>query len=190
MRRACLLVLTLGRCLYAGDVYAGPRVLGPFVVDDYNLPLQRLLNELGQPASLKANTVCYGSTDGKTYVWIDRMGHSPDKAGTVFLSGFRNCFGQPLKTTPIDPMRWRTEKGIGIGSASEELAKAYGKPRAIEKIVGGLGPLIIGAGGPTGGRTQYGQSIWSYPGGDDDARGAQFGIREGKIVWIFVTHNE
>jgi hypothetical protein len=139
---------------------------------------------------MKAHTLCFGSADDKAYIWIDKMAHSPAKAGSVFVSRFRNCFGQPLKTTPIDPTKWRTEKGIGIESTSEELLKAYGKPRTIEKVVLGIGPLIVGADGSAGGRPEYGQSIWSYPGADDDVRGAQFGIREGRIVWIFLTHNE
>lgn len=69
--------------------------------------------------------------------------------------------------------------------------KAYGKPSAIDRIYSRDARLIIpGDSRPNVAHPELGQTLWRYSGADDDLRTASFGIRDGKVAWIFLSHDE
>ena len=193
MFRASLIILALSASLRAEAPYSGPKALGPYLVDDIKFPLQRLFDVLGPPASAKSETFCYESSDGKAAVSIERMAASAgslNAAGSVLISEFRNCIGQPRKMTLIDPKAWRTEKEVGLGSTTEELMKAHGKPSVIDPIVAQDYRWVIAGDNPRTARPELGKTVWVYGRVGNDLRIAEFGIRNGKVVWIFLSHNE
>jgi hypothetical protein len=116
-------------------------------------------------------------------------------AGTVTVSNFPNCVHQSVKVTSEDFAAWKTENGIGLSSTADDVRKAYGKPSKEDKIEGTKYRWVI-----HGDRTnshytaerkpELGDTVLVYQGASDDLRAAEFGIREGKVVWISLSKNE
>lgn len=191
MPRFFLLISLLSWSLAAEwAVYSGPMALGPFRVNEYDFPLQRLFDLLGQPVAPNASYLCYESPETSTFVWLSTLAQSHKKVGSVFVSRFPNCIGQPKRAAKIDPKEWRTEKGVGLGSTTDELLAAYGKPSRAEKFAGRSFRWVIAGDDLSKSRPELGQSVWVYAGAEDDLRTAEFGIRNGKVAWILLTHNE
>jgi hypothetical protein len=186
-----ILILSVG--LRAEAPYSGPKKLGPFVVEDRKFPIQRFFDSLGPPASARSNTFCYESNDGTTFLWFERLARSagyPNAVGSVLVSDFRNCVGHATKTTRIDRNGWKTEKGVGLGSTTGGLFKAHGKPSAIENVSRSFRWVIAGDENSNAAKPELGQTVWIYRGAEDDLNEACFGIRSGKVAWIFLSHNE
>lgn len=189
-----LVVLAAGG--YAERAYNGPNSLGLFRIDQDTL-VQSLLKKLGRPSSATRDTFCYQSQKGDVYLTITRMVPAYDSrvAGAVTLSNFRNCVNRPTQVTLNDLSAWKTEAGIGISSGADDVRNAYGKPSREDKVEGGKYSWVI-----TGsrsapkkliqGRPELGAYVLIYEGGRDDLRIAEFGIRDEKVVWIFLSKNE
>ncbi len=191
MNRAEALALTMlvGLRTEAGEVYHGPKALGPFVIDNYDLPMKALLTLLGGAHNAKSENICYESTDQHFFIRVESVGVAPRSAGAVLVSDFRNCFGQPRNSTLSDATQWRTEKGTGLGSTASAIEKAYGKPSTVEKTDSGKG-LYYGDAVPVGPRPELGDTQLLYTGASDDLRVTIFGIRNSKVAWILISHNE
>jgi hypothetical protein len=178
---------------FAAPQYHGPKALGPFKIDDFSFPFARVFAILGRPAGSEP-VLCYESTDRNKYLWFEEMAGEPKVVGSVFLSKFPNCFNVPKKNVVIDRAMWRTDKGVGLGSTIAELELAHGKAQAIEKIKGRDFRDLVFGGDPNKVRPELGESVWMYGGPyagiSDDLRIAYFGIKQGKVVWIFLSHNE
>jgi len=90
---------------------------------------------------------------------------------------------------------WKTKKGIGLSSTADEVRNAYGKPSKEDKIEGTKYRWVI-HGDRTDNhytdkkRPELGDAVLVYQGAPDDLRIAEFGIREGKVVWISLSKNE
>lgn len=152
---------------------------------------------LGQPSSAAGDVFCYRSKDGKTFLTITRMVAAYDSkiAGAVTLSAFRNCTKQNVQLTPDDLAAWKTEKGIGLSSTSDDVRKAYGKPSREDSIEGDSYRWVIhGDYDQTHysnqERPELGDRVLVYDGAADDLRVALFGIRRGKVAWIKLSKNE
>jgi hypothetical protein len=190
MLRVFLTILFLSS-FDADDAYHGPKSLGPFVIDNYDFPMKALFDLLGAPRNPKSEIICYESMDRHFFIWIERLAGTPRSAGTVLISDFRNCFGQPKNSMLGDPKEWKTEKGVGLGSTTTEIERAYGKPSAVDKDDSESGKgIFYGDSVPVGARPEVGRLQWRYRGASDDLRATIFGIRNSKVAWILITHNE
>ena len=171
--------------------YAGPKSLGPFRIDK-DVPMSSLFEKLGRPSRVAPDTFCYRSADGHAYLVLTRMVEVYDRkvAGDVELSDFRNCVDRPVQVTSDDLAAWKTDEGIGLGSSGEDVKKAYGKPSSEESIGTDYRGIIRGAPAHSARKPEAGTTGLGYTGASDELRAAYFGIRNGKVAWIFLTKNE
>ena len=118
------------------------------------------------------------------------MAHEPGKAGDVLLSDFPNCMDRPQQVTSENLLTWKADKGVGIGSTEDDVLKAYGMPSRQDKIDRrGYRWVIQGDHSSREGRSERGSRVLVYN-ESDDLRAAEFGIRDGKVAWIFLSQNE
>jgi hypothetical protein len=88
-----------------------------------------------------------------------------------------------------DAKEWKTEKGIGLGSTTSEIEKAYGKPSNVQKTDSAKG-ILYGESAPVGPKPELGQTQWFYTGASNDLRATIFGIRNSKVAWILISDDE
>jgi hypothetical protein len=194
--RVLLAVLWVAAGYAEAQNYAGPNALGPFRIDA-DVPMRSLFERLGRASSTTRDIFCYQSQNGKAFLVLTRMVAVYDAkvAGAVTLSSFRNCVNRSAETTTDDLTAWKTEKGIGVSSTADEVRKAYGAPSKEDKIEGAKYRWVID-GDQTNNRytekkrPELGDTVLVYRGASDDLRIAEFGIREGKVVWISLSKNE
>jgi hypothetical protein len=174
-----------------GQAYAGPQSLGPFRIDK-DVSMNSLFEKLGHPSKVAGDTFCYQSRDGHEYLVLTRMVAVYDRkvAGDVQLSDFRSCLDRPVQVTSDELAAWRTEKGIGLGSSSKDVMKAYGKPSRVEGTGSDYRAIIHGAPAHSKKRPEVGTTVLGYRGASDDLNAAYFGIRDGKVAWISLSKNE
>jgi len=194
------LVLVALLAIAAGSVkgqdYAGPPALGPFRVDR-DVSVDSLFQRLGRPSSTAENHLCYRSSDGTAFLVLTRMteDYGPKIAGGVVLSTFRNCVNRLVTVTPDDLAAWKTAKGIGLSSTADDVRKAYGTPLRVDKVEGDDYRRVIYGDFVDNHyvkvkRPELGDTVLVYGRAPDDLRIAEFGIREGRVVWIFLSKNE
>lgn len=179
-----------------GQKYAGPNALGPFRID-VDVSMKSLFERLGGASSTARDVFCFRSKDGRAFVALTRMAAAYDAkvAGTVTLSSFPNCVNRSIESTYDDLAGWKTKKGIGLSSTADEVRKAYGKPSREDKIEGTKYRWVI-HGDRTDNhyinrkRPELGDTVLVYQGAPDDLRIAEFGIRDGNVVWISLSKNE
>jgi hypothetical protein len=191
MPRILLLVLALvSGCLGGDRKYAGPASLGAFRID-HDTDLRALLAKLGPPASADGDYFCYESKDPRSFFWIARMAHQPHVAGDVLLSDFPNCTRMHPQVTSEGLRSWQADKGIVLGSTEEDVIKAYGKPTRQDNIERGLYRWVVhGDKASTTRNPELGSRVLVYQGAHNDLSTAEFGIRNGKVAWIFLSINE
>jgi hypothetical protein len=182
--------------LTAQQTYAGAMTLGPFRIDR-DVSMKNLFDRLGRPSSVAGDVFCYQSEDGKVFLVLTRMAEDSGSktSGVATLSSFRNCTDRRPQTTPDELMMWKTDKGIGLGSTAEDVQKAYGKPSGKDRIEGTKYRWVIHGDFRNGHysddhRPELGDAVLVYRGGTDDLRTSEFGIRNGKVVWIVLSKNE
>jgi hypothetical protein len=194
--RLLLTVLVLVVGYAGGQNYVGPNDLGPFRIDK-DVAVKVLFDRLGQPSSMTGDTFCYQSKEGNAFLAVTRMteAYDPKVAGTVTLSKFPNCVRESVPVTLEDLAAWKTEGGIGLSSTADDVRNAYGKPLKEDKIEGTKYRWVI-HGDRTNNhytgekRPELGDTVLVYQGPSSDLRIAEFGIREGKVVWISLSKNE
>jgi hypothetical protein len=191
MSRFLLAFLMLWGTHASAQAYAGPKSLGPFRIDK-DVSMNSLFEKLGHPSKAAGDTFCYQSADGHAYLVLTRMVAAYDRkvAGDAELSDFRSCLDKPVQVTSDDLAAWRTEKGIGLGSSSEDVMKAYGKPSSAENIGTDYRAIIHGAPAHSKRKPEVGTTVLGYKGASDDLNAAYFGIRDGKVAWISLSKNE
>jgi hypothetical protein len=190
MRSILLILLFLASVLGQERDYAGPNAIGPFRIDQAT-PLQTIFAQVGAPASTKGNHFCYQSADSKRFVWVDRMAHVAGDAGDLLLSDFPNCTDRPPQETSADLAAWRADKGIGVGTTEVDVLNAYGAPSRRDEVGGRAYRWVIqGDHSPSEKRSELGTHVLVYGGAHDDLRTAEFGIRDGKVAWVFLSANE
>jgi hypothetical protein len=132
---------------------------GPVVLGMSEEEMERAMGKPAQPpAGIKGSRYEWAYPDKGMAVPFTKA--EPRKAG-VILAG--HAFGvQPVVSEGEFP--WRTEEGLGMGSTADEVQRAYGPPEADEQ--------------------PHAQPHWrllSYT-----SRGIQFGLSDGRVVWIVV----
>jgi hypothetical protein len=191
MLRSLLAVLMLWGTQASAQAYAGPNSLGPFRIDK-DVSMNSLFEKLGYPLKVAGDTFCYRSKDGHAFLILTRMVAVYDRrvAGNVELSDFRNCLDKPVQLAPDALEKWKTDKGIGLGSSAEDVKKAYGKPSSEESIGTDYRSIIHGAPAHSEKKPEVGTTVLGYRGASDDLNAAYFGICDGKVVWISLSKNE
>jgi hypothetical protein len=126
------------------------------------------------------------------------MDDGTDRVTEVLLSSFPNCKGIAIHPATIDPAKWRTQEGIGIGSTVNEVLQKYGKPafqmpinaswaRDVIANPRGLDLSRISVGDL---RIVYSCFVSETEGCQNDSRVTEFGFSKGKIIWIQVSNGE
>jgi len=192
-----LAIFTLVATSYAhAQGYSGPKNLGPFRIDK-DISMNSLFARLGRPSSTKGDTFCYRSAAGKVFLTVTRMSAVYDEtvAASVTLSSFRNCINHPVQVTTDGLSGWKTDKGIGLSSTEDEVQRAYGKPSRVDSTEGAdYGGVIYGditsSDYRPEQRPELGSKVLVYQGAANDLSIAEFGIKDGRVVWISLSYNE
>ncbi|MBZ5535305.1 MAG: hypothetical protein LAO31_05055 [Acidobacteriia bacterium] len=179
------------------QVYTGPNALGPFRIDR-DISMNSLFEKLGRPPKVARDTFCYQSKDSHAFLVLTRMVEVYDDkiAGDVILSDFRNCIDRPVQVTEEALLTWKTEDGIGLGSTAQDVLTAYGRPSREDKIEGAGYRWVVQGDYDiernrysTRKRAEIGDKVLVYT-SPHDLLTAEFGIRNGKVVWILLSKNE
>lgn len=176
--------------------YSGPQSLGPFHIDK-EVKMNSLLARLGRPLSTKGETFCYHSAHGNVFLSLTRMSDVYDDsvAAAVTLSSSRDCVARPVHVTQDDLAAWKTEKGIGLGSTEEQVQEAYDRPSTVVSLEGtnydsiDYGDLAS-SDHPPAKPPEIGTKALIYRGAADDLSLAEFGIKDGRVVWISLSYRE
>ncbi|HEX8817222.1 MAG TPA: hypothetical protein VF753_17135 [Terriglobales bacterium] len=195
--RIIIILILTQICWAETHGFPGPNTLGPFRIDR-DAAIKTLFDDLGTPVSTNADAFCYKSSDGKSFLVLSRMTevYGRDVAGSATLSAFPNCINEPVTVAKVDLAQWTAGDSIGLGSTAESVLREYGKPSREDRIEGAKYRWIIhGDRDPTGRYTQkdrpeIGDRVLVYKGAPNDLRIAEFGIRAGKVAWIFLSRNE
>jgi hypothetical protein len=176
--------------------YTGPQSLGPFRIDK-EISMSSLLARLGRPASTKGETFCYRSASGNAFLSLTRMSDVYDDkvAAAATLSNSRDCIAHPVLVTQDDVARWKTDKGIGLGNTEEQVQEAYDLPTTVVSIDGtNYGAIDYGdlasSERPPAKPLEIGTKALIYRGAADDLSLAEFGIKDGRVVWISLSYRE
>lgn len=171
------------------DGFLGPDCLGAACVIQGS-SLRSLLTQLGssaQKGSLWDPYYCYKTENDGTFLNLT-MGHgSTAEVDAVEVSDFPNCARTSSTITKSDLREWKTPEGVGLGSSEEEVVSAYGKPL-------GTGHPSAETWGPIRGHKKgdkvpdMGEKWLGY--GSNELEKVQFGIRNGKVSYIFISNEE
>ena len=191
-----VIVMLAGTSLARAQQYTGPHTLGPFRIDK-DVKMNSLLARLGMPPSTKGETFCYRSARGNVFLSLTRMSDVYDDkvAAAVTLSSSRDCIAHPVLVTQDDVARWKTDKGIGLGSSEEQVQEAYDLPTTVVSIDGtNYGAIDYGdlasSERPPAKPLEIGTKALIYRGAADDLSLAEFGIKDGRVMWISLSYRE
>jgi hypothetical protein len=176
--------------------YRGPKSLGPYVLDQ-DVLMKSLLVQFGLQSTRK-DIYCFEDKGHETYLYTRPIDDESDRVTEILLSSFPNCRGIAIHQTTIDPAKWKTPEGIGIGSTLNEVLQKYGKPSFQMPINTSWARDVIA--NPRGldlSRVYIGDLRIVYScfaseteGCLNDSRGTEFGFSKGKIIWIQVSNGE
>lgn len=173
------------------QVYSGPKQLGSFHIDR-NTSTNLLFKELGHTGR-KENVYCYRTSDRKAFLRFEPIHTEMEHVGYVFLSDFPNCKRVPISISN-DFRKWETGEGIGLGSSETQVLKVYGTPSAKKKLdlsdSNRVSGHIIRGYRPGDKLPHLADYALFYSGNSDDLSAAEFGIRDGRVVWIWLSQNE
>jgi hypothetical protein len=171
--------------------YRGPKCLGPFCLGP-RVSADSLLKQLGKPAT-KGSPYCYQSPDGGSFLYVTTLEGEAGRVGSVFLSDFSNCMHRDIQATTDDLPGWKTREGIGLGSTEEEVLKAYGKPFAGAKNAPSSYALLkrgYRQGDKLPKMETLANKYLAYGAAGDELETVLFGIRSGKVSYIFFSCSE
>jgi len=175
------------------EAFEGPECIGPSCMYGGS-SLRSVLGQLGSLAQRPSPSglYCYQSqADGAFLYLVTGHEHEPPQIEAVSLSDFANCAHQAETPTKSNLYSWKTPEGIGLSNTEEDVLRTYGKPSR-----------VVTAGSKTA--SEYAELIRGYKEGDKlpdigqkalryDARelgGAEFGIRSGKVSYIWISNEE
>lgn len=104
----------------------------------------------------------------------------------VEVSDFPNCARTSPTITKRDLREWKTPEGIGLGSSEEEVLRVYGKPTGTGNPSAESWGMIRGH--KKGEKVpDMGEKTLAY---SSELEQVVFGIRNGKVSYIFVSNEE
>jgi len=187
--RAATFGLLHGRvsCIEVSNLaYSGPQCFGPLCRGGQPSSAN-LLRRLELPAGSKAveGYYCFQSQDGPAFlsVWAGRNYEWPPEEVEIVLSDFRNCMHMPEIVTREDLWVWKTPEGVGLGTAEEDVLKAYGRPPRQWKTESKVVRDKIRGFRDGDELPNLGDKLLFYYGTEFSST-AEFGIRDGKVSYI------
>jgi hypothetical protein len=206
MTRNIVLAILLTVAAVAPPGYTGPGCLGPFCLRD-RVTDRSLFDRIGKATQPSGqNLYCYEGTEREAFLYFETIDTEPHVVGDVFLSVFPNCMHMPVHKASADLKEWKTSEGIGLGSAEADVLKAYGDPTvritinqtdATSQAARGDTPESISRlrirgfrAGDRASKLADHRLFYGPAPNSDDLRTAEFGIRDGKVCWIFLSRND
>lgn len=201
MTKNVLFAIVLTVSAAVAQEYSGPKCLGPYCLDR-KVSDHSLFNRIGVQPESAPNLRCYEEPKG-AFLFFETFDTEPHNVADVLLSTFPSCMHMKVHLSSGDLLSWKTPEGIGLGSTEADVLKAYGDPSSRTPITGvdsqssqgsrleSIYKFII-RGFRTGDKVPpVGDHDLFYRSKDlDDLRAAEFGIRDGKVSWIFLSRNE
>lgn len=190
-------MVVLALALLAGNPavnqkYSGPKCLGPFCItrEFHAIAFFKLL---GKPEQKKSqfDPYCYQVQEGQTSLYFFTIDSEPGAVGAVLLSDFPNCMHIGKRTTQENLAAWKTPENIKLGSSENDVLKAYGKPSSLETTVSRNHRHVIQGDRASDKLPAIADKTMFYndPKGDDPSA-AEFGIRGGKVSYIWLSDDE
>jgi hypothetical protein len=175
-----------------GQKYSGPKCLGPFCID-HEVRARALFRLLGPPAPKKSafDPCCYQSEGEETSLYFYTIESETGVTGAVLLSDFPNCLHLGKQNTKENLGSWKTPENVKLGSLEDDVIKAYGKPSAEVTADIQAHRHVIQGNRPSDKLPIIADKTMFYnsPNGDD-LSAAEFGIRHGKVSYIWLSDNE
>ncbi len=193
VRRAILsITMLLASSLASAQKYAGPRCLGPYCLNR-DAVISQLFKQLGPaPRNSEFAPYCYESKDHGVFLYLRSAEGVPPTVDAALLSDFPNCMHMATASTADNLNRWKTPEGIGLGSGEQDVLHAYGKPlregkpdsKTYRELVKGYekGDTLPDLGDK---ELQYGAGPAM-----GDLSLAKFGIRNGKVSYIWLSYSD
>lgn len=177
------------------EAFPGPDCLGPYCTYG-ELSFNGLLRRLGLPPGghSPSSTECFQSRDAQAFLHVstDVESISESSLDDLLLTDFPNCSHMPKRVAANTLRAWKTPEGIGLGSSEADVQKAYGIPFA-EKKLGVQNPGFAMKGLIAGYRVGDNQpkvadKVIIY--GPRDLQVTEFGIRDGKVSYIWLKDSD
>jgi hypothetical protein len=206
MARNIALAIAVAMAAVVPTGYSGPGCLGPFCVRDRvtDRSLFERIGKANQPSG--QSLYCYEGSEGGVFLYLETIDTEPHVIGDVFLSVFPNCMHMPVRKASASLKDWRTSEGIGLGSTEADVLKAYSDPTAriainqddsASQMPRADSPESIFRLRIRGFRAADRASklaehrlFYGPAPSSNDLRSAEFGIRDGKVCWIFLSRND
>jgi hypothetical protein len=197
-RNIVLEAIVLGMALFSaglasGQKYFGPKCLGLYCVDR-DTRVSDVLKKLGPapPRSSEFAPYCYESPEQKVFLYLRSAEAVPPTVDAVLLADFPICANMPVASAKDELNGWKTPQGIGLGSSGQDVLNAYGKPSREEKIDSRIYKELIkgykkGDPLPDAGDKELVYGAGATAG---DLSSARFGMRNGKVSYIWLSYSE
>lgn len=192
IREIFLITMLSAAGLAGGQKYSGPRCLGPYCLDR-DAVVSQLQKKLGPtaPRDSEFAPYCYESQDHLVFLYLRSAEAVPPTVDAAFLSDFPNCIHMPVASTAENLNRWRTPEGIGLGSSEQDVLQAYGKPSREGKPDSKTYRELVKGYQKDDPLREMGDKELQYGAGPaiGDLSVAKFGIRNGKVSYIWLSYS-
>ena len=175
------------------DAFIGPDCLGPYCTYG-DLTIDSLLRGLGLPPQRNrpSPVVCFQSPEGRASLHFATDVEETSGVADFLLSDFPNCPHTRKRTIANGLGAWKTPEGIGLGSSEEDVVRAYGTPSTEKKLdpqkpIREIKGLIAGS-RPGDKQPRIGDKVIIY--GPRELQTADFGIRDGKVSYIWLKDSD
>lgn len=184
--------MLLSSDLASAQKYTGPRCLGPYCLNR-DAVISQLFKQLGPaPRNSEFAPYCYESKDHGVFLYLRSAEGVPPTVDAAFLSDFPNCMHMATASTTDNLNRWRTPEGIGLGSSEQDVLHAYGKPSREGKPDSKTYRGLVKGYQKDDTLPDLGDKELQYGAGQamGDLSLAKFGIRNGKVSYIWLSYSD
>jgi hypothetical protein len=192
LRAVLLGTMLLAAGLAGAQKYTGPRCLGPYCLNR-DAVISQLFKQLGPaPRNSEFAPYCYVSRDHGVFLYLRSAEGVPPTVDAAFLSDFPNCIHMATASTADNLSRWRTPEGIGLGSSEQDVLHAYGKPSREGKPDSKTYRELVKGYQKGDALPDLGDKELQYGAGPTmgDLSLAKFGIRNGKVSYIWLSYSD
>jgi hypothetical protein len=192
LRAILLIAMLLSSGLASAQKYTGPRCLGPYCLNR-DAVISQLFKQLGPaPRNSEFAPYCYESKDHGVFLYLASAEGVPPTVDAAFLSDFPNCMHMATASTTDNLNRWRTPEGIGLGSSDQDVLHAYGKPSQERKPESKTYRELVKGYQKGDTLPDLGDKELQYGAGPamGDLSLAKFGIRNGKVSYIWLSYSD
>jgi hypothetical protein len=166
--------------------YSGPQCLGAFCLNR-SASLRSLTKELESAPGNRST--CYAGTTAKAFLRLEPDPEASSQIDRVVVSDFPTCNGRGAQSAQDDTLNWKTKEGIGLGSTYEDVLEKYGKPSSESKLDSASYKDLMKGLKRKSMDSELVEKTLSYR-GQDDLRSADFGIKNGKVSYLWLSDRE